>query len=325
MTAPALSIVVTARHDNYGGPYPDRIIRPLEFNCSRLRDAGVRYEYVLVEWDPVPGRPLLSELIPQHLPEFAGRIRRIVVAPEYQAALTQNPRAGYLEYIAKNVGIRRASAPLVLVTNVDILLGRGVVGALAAGVGDGTIYRAARVDIKLGIDATALTWDMLEAPANHERRPTLQPPLYSGGAGDFLLANRETFHALRGFNEVYRAARSGIDLNFLVKAYSSGVPIADLGAPVYHLNHVGSMRISKTLYDGAPGDSPWGNLRWHSREVVYNNPETWGLRDAPARDRTDGLTFLDFDGGVLPPVIELRRVVLPGRTEASSRPDPRIR
>lgn len=314
MHEPAVSIVVTARHDNYGGPFADRIMRPIAFNCSNLGAAGIDYEYVLVEWDPVPGRARLSDLVPQHLPDVAARIRRIVVAPEYQRALTQNPKAGYLEYVAKNVGIRRAAAPVVLVTNVDILLGRHVVQALGRGIPSGTIHRAARVDIKLGFDPAALEWTALEDPANHERRPTLQPPLYSGAAGDFLLADRETFHRLRGFNEVYRAARSGIDLNFLVKAWSAGVPISDLGAPVYHLNHVGSMRISKSLHGGEGTDTPWGNMRWHSREVVYNNPDNWGLRDAPAVAAADGSTHLAFDWSAVPPLVDTKRITLPART-----------
>ena len=327
-SSPSISIVVTARHDNYGGPYTERILKPLEFNCARLLDHQVAFELVLVEWDPIAGRPLLAEIVARHFPRLAagGVIRRIVVAPEYQAALTQNPRAGYFEYIAKNVGIRRAAAPLVLVTNVDVLLGREVVAAIAAGsLAPGLVHRAARVDIKLGIDQTALTWEALEDPANHDRRPTLDPPLFSGAAGDFLLADRGTFHLLRGFNEVYRAARSGIDLNFLVKAYGTGVPIADIGGPVYHINHVGSMRISKAMYVAGPDkagpanetDTPWGNLRWHSRHVVYNNPDNWGLADAPARSLTDGTTFLDFDWRAVPPLTELRRIVLPSRQPPS--------
>src|SRR5437667_253081 len=80
----------------------------------------------------------------------------------------------------------------------------------------------------------------LEDPSNHVRQPVLRPPLFSGGSGDFALAHRETMHALRGYNEVYRAARVGIDLNFLVKAYGAGCTLVDIGGPVYHINHVGS-------------------------------------------------------------------------------------
>jgi hypothetical protein len=315
MAQPSLSLIVTARHDNYGGSYDERIFKPLQFNCERLTEHGVAFEVVLVEWDPIPDRPWLSDLLVRQLPRLANdAVRRIVVAPEYQVALTQNPRAGFLEYIAKNVGIRRAEGNYVLVSNVDVLLGRDVV--LAVSLRDlhpGTIYRAPRYDIKLGIDQAGLSWDALEMPANQVRRPVLRPPLFSGAAGDFLLADRGTFHQLRGFNEVYRAARVGIDLNFLVKAHGAGCPIVDIGGPVYHINHVGSFRTSKVLYRGTPSETPWGDLRWHSRHVAYNNPDRWGLSCAPSRLLPNGTTVLDFDWRAVPPLIELRRVVLPAR------------
>ena len=85
MSAPSLSIVVTARHDNYGGDASERIIKPLQFNAARLAEHGVAYELILVEWDPVPGRPYLSEVLARELPDAPGRtLRHIVVAPEYQ-------------------------------------------------------------------------------------------------------------------------------------------------------------------------------------------------------------------------------------------------
>lgn len=310
---PYLTIVVTSRNDDYGGPYADRIVKPLQFNCDRLSEHGIPYEVVLVEWDPVPGRPRLAELLPRELTGVdPGLVRRIVVAPEYQPALTQNARVPYLEYIAKNVGVRRAAGAFVLTTNVDIMLGREVVSVLAARqLAPRTIYRAPRYDIKLGIDQTGLDWDALERSGNQDRRPALRPPLFNGGTGDFLLADRETYHWLRGFNEVYRAARPGVDLNFLVKAYSAGVAIVDIGGPVYHINHVGSLRLSKPQA-GAAG-TRWGNVRWHSRRVVYNNPDGWGLADAPARELPDGSTYLEFDWKAVPPLVDLRRVVLPSR------------
>jgi hypothetical protein len=314
MSALALSIVVTSRNDDYGGSYTDRILRPLQFNCERLLEQGIAFEAIVIEWDPVPGRPRLSELLAQELPVLPpGVLRRIVVAPEYQKAFTQNPRARYLEYVAKNVGIRRANGTFVLATNGDVMLGREVVATLAhRQLVPRVIYRAARYDIKLGIDQTGLTWDALEDPANQVRRPVLRPPLFNGGTGDFLLADRATYHWLRGFNEVYRAARSGIDLNLLVKAYGAGVPIVDIGGPVYHINHVGSMRISKSLYASAT-ETPWGNVQWHSRSVVYSNPDGWGLASAPERSLPDGSTYLEFDWKAVPPLVELRRVVLPSR------------
>ena len=314
MSTPSLTIVVTGRNDNYGGDFNERFFTTLRFNHARLSERGVSLEVILVEWNPVPDRPYLSELLARECPDIASSAMRcFVVAPEYHAALTQNPQLGYLEFVAKNVGVRRASAPQVLVTNTDVLLGRKVVDVLAAGaVAAGTIYRAPRYDIKIGADRSRLDWAALEDPANHVRQPILRPPLFTGGSGDFVLADRQTFHDLRGFNEVYRVARAGVDVNFLVKAHGAGVPIVDIGGPVYHFNHVGSFRISKSLYEDQRAASTWGN-RWHSREVVYNNADNWGLAGAPARELTGNQIYLEFDWRAVPPLVDLRRIVLPVR------------
>ena len=310
---PALSIVVTGRHDNYGGDFNERFIAALRFNLARLSEHGVACEVVLVEWNPVPDRPYLADVLARECPDLAPSLRRFVVAPEYHAALTQNPAIGYLEYVAKNVGVRRAAAPYVLVTNTDVLLGREAVGAIAGDrLAPGTIHRAARYDIKLGADRSLLTWEALEHPGSYVRRPVIRPPLFNGASGDFMLADRQTFHDLRGYNEVYRVARAGIDLNFLVKAHGAGVPIADIGGPVYHFDHVGSFRISKSLSGTGLQPATWGQ-RWHARDVAYDNSPLWGLGEAPARSLTGGAVYLDFDWRTVPPLVELRRVVLPVR------------
>jgi hypothetical protein len=320
--SPALSIVVTGRHDNYGRDFNERFFSALLFNLTALSERGVDCEFILVEWNPMPGRPYLAELLHRAFPVGAGRtLRCLVVDPQYHGAFTQNPDIGYLEYVAKNVGVRRASAPLLLVTNTDVFLGREVVAALAdRRIAPGTVYRAARYDVKLGVDQSHLTWEALEDPESQVRRPVLKPPLLAGGTGDFLLADRATFHQLRGFNEVYRAARLGIDLNFVVKAHGAGYPIADIGGPVYHVNHVGSYRISSRPYQASGTQTPWGDLHWNYRSVVYNNSDGWGLREAPARRLTEEITYLEFDRRAVPPLAELRRIVLPARvapTEAS--------
>jgi hypothetical protein len=309
-TPPALSIVVTGRNDNYGGDFNERFLATLRFNHARLAEQHVASEVVFVEWNPVPDRPLLADVLARDCPDVP--LRSFVVAPQYQTALTQNPAIGYLEFVAKNVGLRRASAPLVLSTNTDVFLGREVVNGIAGALAPGTVYRAARYDVKLGADRTRVTWNLLEDPASHVRRPVLTPPLLGGGTGDFVLADRQVFHDLRGFNEVYRLARAGPDLNLLVKAHGAGFPIADIGGPVYHFNHVGSFRISKSLYGKDLSQTAWGG-RWHARNVVYDNPENWGLRDAPTRTLANGVSYLDFDWRAVPPLVELRRVILPVR------------
>jgi hypothetical protein len=310
--APYLTIVSTGRNDSYGGNFEERFLRTLRFNAEQLQAHGVGAEFVFVEWAAPAGRPLLSDLARDIVPSAAGILRAYVVDAAYQEALTLNRRVAYLEFIAKNVGIRRARGEFILTTNADVFLGRAVLETLARrALEPGNIYRARRIDLKLGIDQTALDWDVLEDPRNYDGglKP-LKPPLYAGGTGDFVLADPATFARLRGFNEVFRVAKIGIDRNFLVKALHAGVPIVDIGAPVYHINHVGSYRASKAQYRSDAADAPYGDDRWPAGSVIYENPDNWGLGDAPIVPLRPGSWRLPFHWNAVPPLVELARVAV---------------
>jgi hypothetical protein len=307
---PALSIVVTGRNDGHGGDFNGRFLRTLAFNHDRLTEHGVTHEFVLVEWAPPADRPSLADVIAEALPRATPALTTYHVDPRYQDACSLNSRLKYMEFLAKNVGIRRARGRAILTTNADIYFGKGIVSTLAAGPLEArTVYRATRTDVKLNADESHVHWDLLEDPRNHTTYKTIQPPLYAGGSGDFILLERESFHALRGFNEVYRLTRLGIDLNFLVKAYSSGFRIVDIGSAVYHTAHADSFRTSKTVVPDQI-DPSWG-VRWPARSVIYENRESWGLRDAPQREIAPGVTSIDFSWDAVPPLVDLRRLVLP--------------
>lgn len=318
MPAPTLSVVLTGRNDGYGGDFLTRAITAIRFNHTALSQSGIAYELLLVEWAPLPDRPLLSELIEEAVPDVKPHLTTLLVDAEYQKALTLNPRLAYLEYLAKNVGIRRAQGRYVLATNADVLLGREVNEQIRAGLPQQGVYRAPRVDLPLGLEQSGISWDVLENPANHWRSRPLRPPLYSGGTGDFLLADRDTFHTLRGFNEIYRLVRVGIDYNFLVKAYSCGVPIRRMQGSVYHLNHAGSFRITRAQYTDRAAAAPWGNSRWHSRHVSYENPDSWGLINAPQLTVAPRRVRLVFDWKAVPPMLDLKRIVIPARSAVAA-------
>ena len=311
---PLLSLVVTGRNDDYGGQFARRFCRTLAFNLEQLADRHVSTEVRLVEWNPVAGRPLLAEQLVAALPpRFRDDVISYVVDGRYQDALSLNPRLEYLEYVAKNVGIRRARARFVLATNTDILFSTSLADVMASGgLRDGRVYRANRIDLKLGIDESEIHHALLDNPENHVPRPPIAPPLYAGAGGDFIMLDRETFCRLRGFNEVYRLARVGVDHNFLVKARSSGVSIEDIGAPVYHVSHMTSFQVAKNLATTEEADRLWGRRDWHNHEVIYDNADGWGLSDAPVT-RIDGQTWrIEFDWAAVAPLVDLPRVVLSG-------------
>src|SRR6266513_1753640 len=68
------SIVVTGRNDNWGGDFTMRLIRAGRFNATALLEQGASFEVILVEWNPVIDRPLLSAVVREELGHMlAGR------------------------------------------------------------------------------------------------------------------------------------------------------------------------------------------------------------------------------------------------------------
>ncbi len=310
--APYLTIIATGRNDDFGGDFNGRFFRALHFNHQQLVAAGVTHEFVFVEWRPIDRRPLLASLLADEFADASSlSLRSFVVDPAYHEALSLNPRLQFQEFIAKNVGIRRARGAFVLTTNTDIYFSRGVIARLQeSALEPGVLYRAARHDLMSALDVSDIDWDVLEDERNCEIVNPIRPPLFTNASGDFLLLDRQTTQQLRGFNEVYRVAKIHIDGNFCMKAYASNIPIVDIGAPVYHVGR-GTLLAMRGMYSARPGDAPWGDIRWKS-DVVYDNGDSWGLGGAPEREIDRGTKFLAFDWHAVGPMVDLRRVVLPG-------------
>lgn len=318
-----LSVVLTGRNDGYGGDFASRFFTALTFNHIQLAAAGIPHEFDIVEWAPEEGQPLLADLVASAAPSVDPAVCRWwLVDRSYQQALSLNPRLEYLEFPAKNVGIRRARGHFVLSTNCDVLLGRQVVAMLAGrALREGVVYRAPRHDLLAAVAETGPTWEVLESPASLEREPRpLVPPFYQGATGDFVLLDRATLHRLRGFNEVYRCARIGIDRNFLVKVVANGLPIESIGGPVYHIAHSGSFREAFRTWEGREALAPYGNRHWHSAGVSYVNPDTWGLGAAPEEITGPGRTRLGFESAAVPPLVALRRLFVPATRRGHAPP-----
>jgi hypothetical protein len=316
--APYVSIVVTGRNDGYGGDFVKRFLATLQFNHRELAARGVTHEFVVVEWAPPRGAPLLADLVDARCPaSLAATVRAIVVDEAYHRAMVQNPRLVYHEFPAKNVGIRRARGQYVLTTNCDVILGRHILGRLERReIEPAVLFRAPRWDLVATIDVERLDWVCLEDPANLARPgKTLRPPYFRGSTGDFMALDRASWHRVGGFNEVYRAARFGIDANFLLQALSSGLAIVDIGGPVYHVDHEGSYQTARVQYAGREADAPYGDERWHYKSVAYRNRPAWGLADAPERSIGGRRTQLDFSWDAVPPLVDLSGVVLPARSD----------
>jgi len=317
---PYLSIVVTGRNDDFGGDFNGRFFRALKFNHDELTRVGISYELVFVEWRPIKGVPYLAQVLESEFPHLGpSRLRSYVVDPAYHDALSLNPRLQFQEFIAKNVGIRRSSGHFVLTTNTDIYLSRGVLGRLASrSLEEGILYRAARCDLKSHSDVSRVDWDQLEDERNYDIINVIRAPLFTNASGDFLLLDRKSYDRLRGFNEVYRVAKIHIDGNFCLKAHASGVPLVDIGWPVYHVGR-GTFQAQAGLYRNQPEAAPWGDRRWKSDVIYLNGPE-WGLAGAPERQISACTAFIDFAWQTVGPMVDLSRVILPRADSANHIP-----
>lgn len=303
---PYLTIVLTGRNDNFGGDFNRRLVRALGYNDRQLTAAGVPYEVVFVEWRPVAGRPLLGDELRRWLPQIDERLTTIVVDARYHEAFTQNPRLQFHEFIAKNVGIRRASGSYILSTNTDIYLSRDIVSLFAhRALRPMTVYRATRVDLKPSIDTSHLDDEAFLDAGNHLVVNTMSPPAMTNAAGDFLLLDRLSWHQLRGFNEVYRVSKIYIDANFCFRALASALCIADTGASVYHAG-AGTFLAQRGSYRDTPAAAPWGGP-WH-KQVLYENPSNWGLGDAPIVRRDARHFRVEFSDAAVPPLVSLGRI-----------------
>lgn len=266
---PAVAVVVAGRNDDYGGDFRARLLRTAAHNVELLGAAGFTWEYLLVEWNPLPDRPLLSAEFTERVPGS----RALVVPAAAHDAYSMHPGMPFHEMPAKNAGIRRSAAPWVIVTNADILFHPEVLDRLRAGTLDPrTLYRARRVDVP-----PALTWTGMQDPARHlaSGEGELPPVDYLGAGGDFCLASRDLWHELRGFDERVRFSTRAKDWQFFLSARTRGIPIEFVGT-VFHLDHEGgfrntspALRRTAGAHFGGPWDVEFG--------LPTSNPDDWGL------------------------------------------------
>ena len=175
----------------------------------------------------------------------------------YHDAYSLNPKLQFQEFIAKNVAMRRCRGSFILTTNTDVYLGRHVLDQLEKQqLEPGVVYRAPRIDLKDEVDCDPMVWEVLEDEQNYIEINAIKPPCYTNASGDFILLDRDSYFAVRGFNEVYRVSKVHMDSNFCLKAYSYGLTFHPYDGPVYHVGS-GTLNSQRPLYAARPADAAW--------------------------------------------------------------------
>lgn len=264
---PYISVVVTARNDNHGG----NLRRRMQIFVSGILQQAARHrlplELVLVEWNPPADKPSLKdELDWSKLNPFV-KARIITVPRERHARFEHGDRLPLYQMIAKNVGIRRAAAPFILATNVDLLFADELFAYLAEGsLCEGRLYRTDRYDVDEDLPEDAALDEQLEycrrnlVRLNHPRgsinlatgeyhrhhaddielvrEAETLPLLHTNACGDFQLMAKSHWFDIRGYPE-WDMFSFHLDSVTQFAAHCAGAKEYRLGEPfrVYHVEH----------------------------------------------------------------------------------------
>ncbi len=324
MIEPKISFVVPARNDNYGGDFLHRM--QVFLNC--LLTLSLQYELnselIIVEWNPPEDRPRLREALSWPPANRPGAMRIIEVPNALHCRRPNSDRISMFEYIAKNVGIRRAQGEYVLATNADIIFSPELISFLANGeLSPRCFYRIDRYDLgaevpldlpmrgKLRFCAensvrvrTALgTFPLKYGSAKNSRMyrgylKKVRPKeafrwfrlkfgfkIHTGAPGDFTLMSRRAWHNLRGYPEL--PSQRHVDSYLCSMAKSSGLSQVVLRSPlrIYHQDHDTTEMARRPATDY---DTYWGDterMMKSGKPVILNN-EAWGLGNEELAERT---------------------------------------
>jgi len=245
---PYLSIVVTARNDDYGKNFLERI----QFFVSGILEQLTKYdlssELIIVEWNPPSDRPRLSEAISWTHQDGPCKIRIIQVPLQIHNSFQHSDKIQLFEYHGKNVGIRRARGKFILSANPDLLFSDDLIKYFASkSLKPEFFYRVNRYVVKRGLPYTATLDEQLDYCKHNVTKihtkdeiyvPAGVTKLHTNASGDFTLMAREKWHALHG-NPELEIYPLHVDTLMLHMAYQYGLREKILEDPmrVYHIEH----------------------------------------------------------------------------------------
>jgi hypothetical protein len=330
MTAPQphLGVVATSRNDDHGANLLERMQLFVDGFAEQAERFGVPTELLVVEWNPPRDRePLATALRWPGSRHFDPVI--VTVPPSVHESLPNSARLPLFQMIAKNVGVRRSEAKYILATNIDILLTDELFTFIKDGLAPDTMYRVDRRDVEAHLERRPLPSPAdcrrLDAVRVHRLHRTeyphgspvdrgpregispgdagelamkawyrlTMPRLHTSGCGDFTLASREVWGALRGYVE-WPIFSWHLDGLLLFHAYASGVEMVNLDPPLeaVHLEHsagsgwtpAGAQRLWERLSAAGVPFLTTPEYRREARKILrqgrhvkpFNGPD-WGL------------------------------------------------
>tara|TARA_B100001250_G_scaffold188793_1_gene162220 strand:- start:8489 stop:9493 length:1005 start_codon:yes stop_codon:yes gene_type:complete len=164
---PYISFVVAARNDNYGVDFNYRLENSINQLVTLVDQYKLPCEYIVVNYNPISDKPPLSESIKWPNSKYC-TIRIITVSPDVHKSLeNQNIRVivPLYEYIAKNIGIRRANGEFICAANPDIMYSPEIIKYISKQKLKKTkYYRVDRIDYnRIEIDSQNLSNTLIKS------------------------------------------------------------------------------------------------------------------------------------------------------------------
>lgn len=249
MSAPYLTLVACSRNDDHGGRTWERMTASLACTLHQLEKHGIDSEYVLVEWNPPPDRPTLTETLPWPTGLRHVTVRVITVPAGIHRRYMRHEAWNLFSPLAFNVGLRRARGEFAVLSMIDHLYSDELMTFLASRcLRKDRSYRFPRADVRTEVlDVPGIAEQLaycrrnvlrVSAPPRHPALRLLVP-LFLDGCGDFQLLPREVWHRLRGYRERDLMPQH-VDSFVHCAVQAMGVREevrADL--PIYHIAHGG--------------------------------------------------------------------------------------
>jgi len=254
--------VATSRNDDHGGNLAARMQVFVDGLAEHAERFGLPVELILVEWNPPADRPSLSEALRWSATEMF-RPQVLTVPREVHDLLDNANRLPLFQMIAKNAGIRRARAPFVLATNIDILFTDELFAFIDGGLKPNSMYRVDRHDVLARLDGPTLPSpaECRALPPIREhsleglRYPNGPPPAHGNRAAEAA--------PLQRIRELSRLSMAAWDRVVLPKLHTSGCGDFTL--------------TSRDVWWAMRGYPEWPIFSWHIDGVVLYQAYAGGV------------------------------------------------
>jgi hypothetical protein len=314
---PEISFVVAARNDDYGGNFLYRMQIFLNALLAQWLQYDLHAELVIVEWNPPKDKMSLQKVLTWPDMPALSTVRIITVPNKVHLRLPNADRTPMFEYIAKNIGIRRATGKFIIATNPDILFSDALMGFIASKkLSDDAFYRVDRYDVSLsipidlplkeqlrfckrntsrintlGISVTLNSWlpfilrewfarclILLQRQLQLRRKVRIEDTLHTNASGDFMLMSRDVWFSLKSYPQL--ETMSHIDSYMCCMAASIGVKQVILASEmrVYHQGHHRGSTSSRPMTSYEVWTRECERMLRERRPLIKND-DTWGLAD----------------------------------------------